>query len=431
MVHERMSSAESSYHEDSKLMLPPTSTAKWTKKDILLITVGSFIKFGDAAEIYLPGVMTQMISCELGLSSTQEGILGMILFLFLAVSCLISVPLVNLMGERRTILLSMYLSILCSCFCAGVPTFYNLVIARALIGLCVGLNSSTIGVFIRNRVSSEDNITPSMFIHGSVTFPLGAAYVSIIGYFLLDLLGWRFFLLVVSLPLFIPPIVMLHFSFQDDTSTERTYVEFNEGQNYREVHNFKVRAIKLCIFQGFSKLAGYGSILLLPALIRRYKILDSLQSDEKCLQVVRGPDFLILAAVTGGAAFLGRPLCYYLRKTCKFTWLQSFGAVSMGLCYGLILANPGKVAESVLLWVAMLGFSMQETEAWLLMLEPQYFGGRVTLGVAVVIASGYVGGAIGVTFVGFMDPLLATSVIVCVCLVQALLIFTMADGTDN
>ncbi|KAL5247167.1 hypothetical protein ACHWQZ_G019128 [Mnemiopsis leidyi] len=40
----------------------------WTRKDIILTTLNTLVTFGDAVEIYLPGVITQSASSELGVS---------------------------------------------------------------------------------------------------------------------------------------------------------------------------------------------------------------------------------------------------------------------------------------------------------------------------------------------------------------------------
>jgi hypothetical protein len=72
---------------------PSTDSTLWTKKNYLLLALGTLVKFGDGEEIYLPGVITQKVSCELGLSPVEEGFLAVIIYVFLAVSVLTAVPL--------------------------------------------------------------------------------------------------------------------------------------------------------------------------------------------------------------------------------------------------------------------------------------------------------------------------------------------------
>ena len=66
--------------------------APWTVKDYQLLAFNLLIKFGDSVEIYLPGVITQKVSYELNLSKTQEGFLGVTLYITMAASILIAAP---------------------------------------------------------------------------------------------------------------------------------------------------------------------------------------------------------------------------------------------------------------------------------------------------------------------------------------------------
>ena len=56
---------------------------KWDHLDYMLLVLGSLVKYGDALEVYLPSVITQKVSCELGVTSTQEGCLALIMYLIL------------------------------------------------------------------------------------------------------------------------------------------------------------------------------------------------------------------------------------------------------------------------------------------------------------------------------------------------------------
>ena len=75
-------------------------------KDYILILLAILIKLGDGVEIYLPGVITQTVSCELGVSKVQEGILAVIFSLSYASTLLFSVFVLKILGERATLLLS-------------------------------------------------------------------------------------------------------------------------------------------------------------------------------------------------------------------------------------------------------------------------------------------------------------------------------------
>ena len=57
------------------------------------------VKFGDGVEIYLPGVITQKVSCELGLSSLQEGWLAIVIYVFQGIAVFSAVKLASWMGK--------------------------------------------------------------------------------------------------------------------------------------------------------------------------------------------------------------------------------------------------------------------------------------------------------------------------------------------
>ena len=87
--------------------------------------------------MYLPGVITQKASCELGVSDFREGMLAVIFYLFYASAILVSCAICNRMGERLTIILSLYLSIIFAILCAIVSNYYTFLLSRALTAECV------------------------------------------------------------------------------------------------------------------------------------------------------------------------------------------------------------------------------------------------------------------------------------------------------
>ena len=74
--------------DEKELTMKSSSTAtspqsnSWTKQDYLMVSLAVMIKIGDGVEAYLPGVITQKVSFELGISDFQEGLLAVILYLF-------------------------------------------------------------------------------------------------------------------------------------------------------------------------------------------------------------------------------------------------------------------------------------------------------------------------------------------------------------
>ena len=84
------------------------SNFKWKQKDILMTILVSLIAFGDAVEIYFPGVITRPASRELGVSKTKEGTLGIILYLFMALAYFILPAIKAMIGRKTALLASLY-----------------------------------------------------------------------------------------------------------------------------------------------------------------------------------------------------------------------------------------------------------------------------------------------------------------------------------
>ena len=409
----------------------------WTKQDYLLALLAVLINIGDGVEVFLPGVITQKVSCELGLSDFQEGILAVIMFLFWAIATMISVPISEKLGDRFTMLLSLYLSIFFAILCAAVPNYYTLLLSRALIGICVGLNFSTVGISLAKLHSSKEVHTQSCFL-STFGFAVGGTWVSLLGWMILDIVNWRVFVLLTSIPLFVPPIIILHIFLNEKPDK----VEEGDNEAVVEIYtvpteadglvdkmpqnipnsNYHIRVFKASLFLFCSLCSGFGCIILVPWLMRSYKK-DLVRDTENgnCGEVVQGNDFLILAAVTGATNLVGRPLGYFLWSRVKFVTLQFTITATMALSYGFVLAKPGIVASVILLGMAKLCYSIQSTETRILLYDRDYYGSSgFELGSAVTLTSGVIGAVVGTSLAAFLDyfsAILATLVIVCVELV--------------
>ena len=414
---------------------PSSQSKSWTKQDYLLCTLAVLIKFGDGVEGYLPGVITQKASCELGVSDFQEGILAMILYLFWTISIGISGFILNKFGEKFTILLSLYLSIVFAILCAAVPNYYTLLLSRALTGMCMGLNGCSTLLFVKRLVSSKDVFIQITFIAENIAYAAGGIWVSVLGWLFLKLVNWRVFVLITSIPLFIPPIVILHFCINDNSEDEKEEDEENSNEDKnnvksetdvlldaesKRVPNLTERIIKSSFFFFSNSFVGYGSIILVPWLIRIHKR-DVLGVDNgvgKCEEEVQGNDLLILAAVSGGANFIGRFIGIFLWSRFRFLTLQLTTTAVMALSYGIVMAKPGLIIGVVFLGLAKVCFSIQKVEISILLYDCEYFGrSRLWLASTIGNVAELSGAVVGTSFAAFFDPyttVLVTLVIACI-----------------
>jgi MFS family permease len=206
------------------------------------------------------------------LTSVWEGTLECIQYFTLAAATFIAGLLANRFGCRKVTLFALYLGALSSVVCAIVANFATLLLSRALIGLSVGLNVLH-GVMI-GKLGSNKAIIDDIVMISSMMFSLGAVWSSVLGYLLLEEMGWRTFVLVTSLPMFIPPIIILHCYIEEGTYSEpeeeREEIMKKEIQTF--VPNYAARVTKLGLFAATSLFLGWMTTLLVPSLIRMFKI---------------------------------------------------------------------------------------------------------------------------------------------------------------
>ena len=82
--------------------------------------------------------------------------------------------------------------------------------------MTVGLNLNVVAVFMTTTLtSSSEHIKAKIYMIGQLSFAAGAGWVAVLGYFLIESMGWRVFVMCTSVPLAIPAILMLHFCFKD------------------------------------------------------------------------------------------------------------------------------------------------------------------------------------------------------------------------
>ncbi|XP_063680137.1 synaptic vesicle 2-related protein-like [Bolinopsis microptera] len=388
----------------------------WTRMDKLLAVFGALINFGHGVETYLPGVITQQISCVTELSEWQEGTLDCILYITLAVALVVSGPLSDWFGRRELLLFSLYLSVLSAVICAIVADYYLLLLSRALIGICIGLSFSTCLVMIA-ELASEKAIQHDILMIASIMYAIGGVWSAGLGYLLLDLVGWRIFILLTSIPLFIPPIFMLHFIFVG-TAGQQMQDEQNQDipKGTMNVSNFVARTVKLGLFDGMTTFQGWLTILLVPTMIQMLKIKKAEPNSDCSVTVTKGPELLLLGIVTLASAF-GMLFRHLIRNMLSFRKSQVIAALLNVVAFTAML-EVGK--ESLVVIVLsnfvvkfLYGFSMMAHTY--ILADIDYFGtGNFALGSGISSAMGTAGGVFGTAMVAFtpMSYVIITALVI-------------------
>ena len=219
----------------------------------------------------------------------------------------------------------------------------------------------------------------------------------------MDRVGWRVFVLLTSVPVFIPPIFLLHFSLTENGPTNSTQSDSQEG--VIEVSNFARRVANVGILSLISNLQGVGSILLLPSIIRAFNSKANDDPGDPCGTVVQGSQLLILTAVTGVPNILGRVISILFHGKYRFRIIQSVLSFLIAIIYGCLMIKSSLTVMVLVMGLAKLFYSVQMSELAIIWFDVKYFG-TTGINTASGIASGlgYVGCTTGIALAAFLDP---------------------------
>ena len=311
-----------------------------------------------------------------------------------------------------------------------VGNYLTLLLSRALIGFSVGFNLS-VNCVLQAELASSKKVLDTLLLVSSLGYSVGSIWVPVIGYFILDLLGWRTFLLIASLPIFIPPILILHISIAKKKNLEvsnQTEQSENGETEAVEVPNFKMRLLKLSLFSIINNYQGWGTILLLPSLIRLFNVKEVGGEHTNCETITQGTDFFLLAFVAG-AAGIGRLASPIIRTRIGFRMLYTSLAVIVLISYiMLLLIEQNLIVIVVMSFVGKLVYGMISMEKTYISYDVQYLG---TKGLA--IGSGIMQGAssmavvAGTALVSFASPQIAIIVGLVLSVVQIFVVNSMGE----
>ncbi|KAL5247230.1 hypothetical protein ACHWQZ_G019177 [Mnemiopsis leidyi] len=413
------------------------NSATWTKMDKLLLTFMTLIHLGDGMEVYLPGVIGQHVSCDIELSSFKEGFLDCIQYFTLAIATVISGMLADRVGCRVLTLLSLYMSALSTIMSAVVGTFSALFLSRALIGFSVGLNWSVHCVLVARLISSKDVLGEMIVITGLMD-TMGGVWAGLLGYLLLDTLGWRVFIVLTSLPLFLPAIIILHFVIQDEPAEcyKKLVVE-NREENKEEVReedeevtNFVARIIKLSLFGTIFTFQGWGTILLVPTMIQLLKIKDVGTNTDCTLTSTKGAELLLLALVTF-AAIPGRLFIHFTKKRISFRKTQTVAALLTLVSFMVMLLEDSFTSVIVTNLTVKLLYGTSTFASALIKYDEGYFGKRrYALGCSICRAMCPLGGAAGIATLVFTSVTVVQVVGLVLSVLQVGVVLSMVE-TDK
>ena len=304
----------------------PVYTERFPKKIqyLALLAIG-LVNMGDGVELYLPSVITQPLSCEMGLSPFKESMLGVVLYISAATTILFVVPLSNRFGRRPLLLSAIYLAIIVTVFCALVPDYHSLVVSRVCLGMVLAVNMCNTNVYISEVAGSEKFYVFSVALC-SLVHHFGAGWCGVLGYLLLDQIGWRYFILLTSVPIFIIPLLLFQFVLpeskpdNDAPNDDCSLLESNNNLQNIPKRLMAMRIVRILSYMLTNFTPWTGSILLLPSIVRQMNIDNNYSL--KCSSI-NGTQFLLITIIFGVFYCIGRLLCYVLHQRFRSPTLLS------------------------------------------------------------------------------------------------------------
>ena len=265
----------------------------------------------------------------------------------------------------------------------------------------------------------------------SMMYNVGGVWSAVLGYLLLEVVGWRMFILLTSLPFFIPPIIMLHLCFAGKSKAKAEQIEIEKNQTEEQemvpLPNFVARTTKLGIYCAVNTFQGWLTILLVPKLIQVFKIKEAEPNSDCSVTVTQGKELLLLGLVTF-AAILGRLFIHFTRKKLSFRLFQIIVATLNVASFGGMFAQDHLVVLVTTNFIVKFLFGITAMASSYILYDVNYFGAeRFALGSSVAVAVGLVGGVVGTAMVSFAPllPLLITAVVLSA--LQILVVLSMTE----
>ena len=327
-------------------------------------------------------------------------------------------------SKRKLILISLYLSAFSSIICAIVANFILLLLSRALLGFCCGLRYNTLFVWAAELASSKE-ILDKIFMITSIFFAVGGMWSSVSGYLLLDLIGWRMFLLCSTLPIVICPIFMLHFCFK---KTEAPKLEDEQGQQETlTVPNYAARTTKLGLLIACVTFNGWLTTLLVPALIKMLKIKEAGPNIDCSFTMTQGAELLFLALVNF-AAIPSSLLMHWIKDKIGFRKIQGLVALLYIGNFALMLTQQNLPVAIFTNCMAKFLHAIISLSTMYVLYDSNYYGTKkFDEGSSIASTIGLIGGMVGSGMVAFTPTSYVIITALVVSIVEVLVVFSMTE----
>ena len=378
--------------------LKPKDQEKPTKVHYLALSMVGLAKLGDSVETYLPSVITQPMSCDLNLSKKEEDILALSMFASAGVFSVIAILYLRKLSRRPIILASLYISIIATIACSLVPNYTFLLLSRIAVGMAISINMIPLSVYLA-EISPNKSFYVLSIAFSSLGWTLGGGWCGFLGYLFLGHVGWRWFVLITSIPLFIPPVLAFQIilpesrtmgserSAKGDTiegpegdtveGAQGDTVEGAQGDTIEEVQTSMSemlwRTIIVLLFNVARSIPYAGAILLLPAIMKEDNIRN--ERGSPC-NAIFGIQFLSVTLLFGVSHLLGHIFGYLVHANLSSAIIFTMYSLVSIFSTGLMMIYDDNIA---LLLTALsfiqVGFALAATEINILTDDKFFFTG--------------------------------------------------------
>ena len=168
--------------------------------------LAGLVSYSDFAELTLMAVILPVLRCEWGLSSTFETAIVVSMFASYAICAMTFGRVADIYGRKTVLQWSILTLLLAAIGGAFSPNKWVFFATRLVTGACVGINLSCIACY--STEFSESKYRAYGMLNFSLSASVGIVAVSGEAFLFLSLLGWRWLIIIVSLPA-VPALILL------------------------------------------------------------------------------------------------------------------------------------------------------------------------------------------------------------------------------
>ena len=265
------------------------------------------------------------------------------------------------------------MSIIASVLCAAMPDYPLLIASRIVLGMTVAVIITPLSVYI-SEISPDKKFYAMAAVITSIGWCTGGGWCGILGYLFLERFGWRWFVLLTSLPLFIPPIIAFQFILPE---TKRTN-EYDKIEKVKDGHQgtkestMIIQIAKLAFLNTFRTFPSTGSILLLPTILKE----DNIRNDRNSpCQAIHGAQFLTVSLVFGLSHLIGNVLGYVFHKcgVSAAVTFMAFSTINLAVLIMIQFSTTNTMLVMVYLCVIHISLSVIMTKLDILSYDRFFF----------------------------------------------------------